>query len=564
MAIAMEVARVKEVRYEKRLLVIKFGGPHFTSGLRIVKTLDGRSFDSQTKTWEAPATKRNVSILKENDFDFMGSAIKIKEKKAIVKKDVKIDESQLKGLRTYQKRCVEWLEERGGVGLIGDDMGLGKTIESIAYLKLHKELRPALIVCQQTMKLKWAREIKKWTGEDAVVLYHLKPSTPPPAPFYVINYDILGRLAKGKRKSSKNPPRMVTRCWVNALSKLKPKALIGDEVQMISNQNTARAQGFIRLRKFASVKAFIPASGTPIKKGPKQFFTVLNLLDNATFSNRYKYYFRYCDPIHNGFGWEFNGATNTRELHELIRPLMIRRLKKDVLAELPKKQRICIPLELDPLEEKRYKQADKEFMKWVREHIRNKKENKNKMEKLKQLAYIAKRNSVFQWIDEYLEGGKKLVVYTFHKKVMDDMMWRFGKIAVKCDGRTSAEEKQAAEDRFQTDGSCRMFVGQMIAASNGLTLTAAPAVAIVEFAWLAMDHEQAEDRINRLTQEADSITAYYLIANGTIEEDIMELIETSNVNVYSVLDGKTPKKFFNGDILTGMMKKMAKKVGVVF
>jgi len=118
-------------------------------------------------------------------------------------------------------------------------------------------------------------------------------------------------------------------------------------------------------------------------------------------------------------------------------------------------------------------------------------------------------------------------------------------------GRTlSTGQQQAAVDRFQIDPECRLFVGNIKAAGVGLTLTAASDVAFLEFAWTPGDHEQAEDRCHRIGQN-DNVVAWYLIAEDTIDESIVDLLEQKRSIVDQVTDGK------DGDLKFGLLDELA-------
>ena len=126
------------------------------------------------------------------------------------------------------------------------------------------------------------------------------------------------------------------------------------------------------------------------------------------------------------------------------------------------------------------------------------------------------------------------------------------------------KDRQDAIDRFQKDGNCKIFIGQILAAGVGITLTAANAVVFIELgAWSPSDYEQAEDRIYRIGQKADSVTAYYLIAPGTIEEDMAILLTEKYKTIKKVLDNKDNQDIFDtknqDNLLNDILKKFMGK-----
>jgi SWI/SNF-related matrix-associated actin-dependent regulator 1 of chromatin subfamily A len=425
----------------------------------------------------------------------------------------------------------------------------GKTAQAIGYLAVNPTLRPALIVCPASLKLNWVNEIRKWgLGRERIqILSGRKPDGLFRSDIFIINYDILGY-----NQVIDEEQEIVG--WYEILSDIDLKVIISDEAQFISNHKAIRTKAFKRLAKNIPHKIFL--SGTPIKNCPAEFFTVLNLLDKKSFPNRWQYLNRYCGPNSNGYATTFKGLSNEKELYRLIYPLMIRREKKDVLKELPPKQKIIVPMECDPVQLRYYEQANSEFKEWVKEAQKSL-SIKEHIEGLKQLAYMAKRNAVIKWIKDYLTSGEKLVVGAWHTRVLDDLEKEFGDISVRMDGSTPANKRQEVVDRFQNDDKIKLFIGNLKVAGVGITLTAASATATIELLWGPGDHDQFEDRVHRIGQEADSVLAYYLVAPDTVEEDIIDIIQEKAKMLGQVLDGES-REFVDDNVLNDLLKRMKK------
>ena len=550
---------MKVVELDHNILVIKFQvpTPEFYPLLNAVKNgVDGRSWDPATRSWRAIASEKNMTFLKGLGFQFSPAAearmappppsTKVHHIGTAVKDlaHTTIDETKLKGFFPFQVEGVRFLESREGSGLIGDEMGLGKTVQALGYLKLHPDIRPALVVCPATVKYVWVDAARQWAGfrKSEIHIFSSRDAMKPRVarPIYVINYDIL-------------------KDWEEVIEQLGIRIIVGDEVQYVSNDKALRTKSFVRLAKQINKKVFL--SGTPIKSYPVEFFTVLNLLDPHTFPNRWKYQERYCDPKHNGFGWTFKGASNQEELRELITPLMIRREKAEVLPELPPKLKQVVPLDCDEVELKAYADASDVFKQWVKDNINRKSsaEAKNQVEHLKQLAYLAKRNSVLRWIKEFLATGHKLVVFCIHKHVMDDIEAAFKDQAVRIDGHVKVEDREGIVKRFQTDPSVRLFIGQSVAAGVGITLTVASSVGFIEYPWTNADLDQDADRCHRIGQK-DTVNIYYLTANGTIENKIIRHLDTNRGVVRKLLDGKEVE---DCDLLESLLDDYMKDEGEV-
>jgi len=452
-------------------------------------------------------------------------------------------------LRPFQRQGVKWIESVNGIGLLADEMGLGKSAQAISYIYINPELRPVLVICPASIKINWSKEIIKWSGEESLLLYGKKSSHVANYPWYIINYDILAEEIKIANKKV-----LKDTSWIYKLASLGIKAIIIDECQAIVNPSAVRSKAVVTLKKILPNVKFIALSGTPIKNRPKEFFTILNLLAPKIFSNRWRYLHKFCNPKYNGFGWTFDGATKMDELQELIKPLMLRRLKEDVLKDLPPKQRIIIPLETDKVALQNYIDATIQFKLWVQDHIDNKLDLQINIDRLKQLAYLAKRNGCIKWLEEYLDSGNKLVIATYHKNTLDDLYNHFKKISVCIDGSITGEKRQSAVDTFQKDDKIKFIFIQILCAP-GLTLTKANATCTVEFSWSPSDHFQLEDRVHRISQEADSVFAYYLIAPKTIEENIISLIDEKQEVLGKLFDGKEKDKIFNqNNIMQNILK----------
>ena len=518
---------------------IKITFPFNYNDLDTIKSIPGRKFHKeQVPFWTAPLSIEAISILRVTDFEIDQSILDWEQSlTGNVEEIQNVDINLPDGLYDFQKKGVQFLHSKGGRGLIADEMGLGKTIQALGYLYANPDKRPAIVICPAAVKMNWVREAEKWIpGEEIWVPSGKKPFNPPKKiSLFVINYDILPE-------------------WVDKLTAQKPVTVIADECHYFKNNKAKRTKAVKKLAK--QVEHFIALSGTPIVNRPIEFYNAITAIEPGVFPSFWKYAEKYCDLKHNGFGWDFGGAKNTDELHDkLVNTIMLRRKKSDVLSELPAKQRAIVPMEITNYKE--YQKVEKDFIGWVQE-TRGKEAAKKasnaemlaQIEALKQAAIKGKMKASINWIKDFLEVDGKLVVFCTHRSTVDILMEEFGNIAVKVDGST--QDKQAAVDTFQDDDSIRLFVGNIKAAGTGITLTAASNVVFLELGWSPGDHDQAEDRIHRIGQEADAITAWYLLAQNTIEEEIAQMLDKKRKILDQVLDGKQPDQ---ESLLTELIKK---------
>lgn len=437
----------------------------------------------------------------------------------------------------YQSVGVRMIKEFKGRALLADEMGLGKTLQVLLYLRKHCPPGPVVIVCPAHLKENWKREARTHVGLSSIILHKMKP----PAGgirrrncLYIINYDILDGRGRGVNKG-KN--------WVEELQELKPVAVVADECHAISNRTAKRSKAVMSLCR--DVKRVIMVSGTPLTNVPAELFPALHILLPKRFPAFHPYAVKYCAPKRKPWGWEFKGATRLPELHRRLRKwCMIRRLKKDVLKELPSKSRYIVPITLEDKAMKEYDEAADNFLVWMQKTYPTKAKSAAMAAKLVQLGYLKRLASelkipaMFAWIDSFLsETDEKLIVFGIHKKILAALHDRYRKQCVLVDGTVTGRDRQKAVDQFTHKEKTRLFLGNMKAAGTGWNGTVASTVLFVEFGWTPGDHTQAEDRPHRIGQKGN-VKAYYLAAAGTIEEHLCEILQEKQQNLDHTLDGK--------------------------
>jgi SWI/SNF-related matrix-associated actin-dependent regulator 1 of chromatin subfamily A len=538
--------------------------PYSAETVAAVKEFPNRKWSKDQRRWETPLTIDTVEALLKMKFEVDPKAVVwFKEQIAEVKKE----DFSIPGLRAnlyeYQKEGIAFIDKKNGRALVGDEMGLGKTLQALGWLQLRKDITlPAIVVCPASLKLNWAREALKFTELEPVLISGRKKTfTTFPGgnrqDLYIINYDILHEKrecpdCKGAKKihglkckkcnGKGNVPGLDS-----VIKSLNIKTAIFDEVHYCKSNSTGRSIAGIELSTHA--KYVITLSGTPIVNRPIEFYNAIQMTNNKILPTWWQYTKRYCDRKHTGFGWDVSGASNTEELHQkLTRSIMIRRLKKDVLPQLPTKIRTVVPMEVNL---KKYDEIITAAKKELKD-AEKKAEHLVIIEKAKQAVVELKMGMALEWIQDFLDNGQKLVVFAEHQTVINQIYTHFGSRAVRVYGGTSQKERQAAVDAFQNNPSIDLFIGSK-SAKEGLTLTAASSTCFLELWWVSGDHDQAEDRVHRIGQEADSVTAYYLLAAGTIEEDIAEMLDRKRKVVTAVLDGKDVEE---ESMLVGLMNKI--------
>jgi len=505
-----------------------------------MRTIPGRKYYPDGKYWSAPLHLSIIQNLKEWGFELDDGLIKFLHQASETESRLEIESVQIPGLLKelfpFQKKGVAFIEQNRGRALVADEMGLGKTVQALGWLQLHPNKRPVIIVVPASLKLKWKQEVLNWLPNPRVQVlsgtspYRVKGN------IIIINYDIVYS-------------------WLETLKSLNPQVIITDECHYYKSNKAKRTKAIKVLGK--GVPHIIALSGTPIVNRPIEAYNAIKMISPMLFPDRWKFAERYCGSHYDGFGWNFNGATHKLELHErLTSTIMIRRLKSEVLTELPPKMYSYVPLTLD--NESEYAFARDHFIQFISstrgQYAARKASNAEVITQimtLRQVAVKGKLAQVKNWIEDYLESTDKLVVFAIHKFVIDDIMKAFGSIAVKIDGSVAMEKRNEAVQKFQNDPKIRLFVGNIQAAGVGLDLTAASNVCFIELPWTPGELAQAEDRCHRIGQK-DNVTVHYLLASDTIEYEIAELLDSKKKVLNAVLDGQdTPED----SLLTELIRK---------
>lgn len=425
--------------------------------------------------------------------------------------------------KPYQKDGVEDIECFEGRALLADEMGLGKTLQALWFRARNPQISPTVIVTPAHLKYQWEREAAVHTD----LRYDIAEGrTPPKHPHHrrdgiIINYEIL-------------------HWWLPYIKEhVKPKSVFLDEVHFISNPKAKRSAAVRKLCK--NIDSVVAMSGTPLVNRPAELWHTLHVIRPDLFPSFWSFAHEYCKPRLKRWGWDFSGSNNLPQLHKLLKTyLMVRRLKSDVLTDLPAKIRSVVPIEISDIAE--YRRATDNFLSWLRVKDAAAAARARNAEKLTQVGYLLrlagklKCKAAVTWINNYLtESDEKMLVFGKHQQMIRALEKKIDAKHVTIDGNVGKRERQNRVDQFNGDPNTRVLIGSE-AAITGLNLTAASTVIFTELFWRPGDHTQAEDRIHRIGQENTS-WIYYLVANGTIENRLCELIQGKQEVLSSVLDG---------------------------
>ncbi|KAJ7955342.1 SWI/SNF-related matrix-associated actin-dependent regulator of chromatin subfamily A-like protein 1 [Quillaja saponaria] len=447
-------------------------------------------------------------------------------------------------LLAFQREGVRFILQHGGRALLADEMGLGKTLQAIAVTACIRDSWPVLILTPSSLRLHWASMIQQWLnvppsdilvvlsqcggsnrGGFTVVSSSTKNSIHLDGLFNIISYDVVPKLQ-------------------NILMASEFKIVIADESHFLKNAQAKRTTASLPVIKKAQYAILL--SGTPALSRPIELFKQLEALYPAVYKNVHEYGNRYCKG---GIFGIYQGASNHDELHNLMKAtVMIRRLKKDVLSELPMKRRQQVFLDLADKDMKQINALFRELQ-VVKAKIKScqsreeveplKFTEKNLINKIYTESAEAKIPAVLDYLGTVIEAGCKFLIFAHHQPMIESVHEFLIKKKVGCiriDGSTPATSRQALVTEFQEKDSLKAAVLSIRAAGVGLTLTAASTVIFAELSWTPGDLIQAEDRAHRIGQ-VSSVNVYYLLANDTVDDIIWDVVQSKLENLGQMLDG---------------------------
>jgi superfamily II DNA or RNA helicase len=400
---------------------------------------------------------------------------------------------------------------------IADEQGLGKTVEALAAIEADGAF-PAIVVCPASLKLNWEREAARWLPHRSVALLQGKGGVPPSADITILNYEIVAAHR-------------------DALVRRRPQALVLDESHLAKNPRAKRTQAVRRLAAALPTNGLrLALTGTPVLNHAEELISQLRVIGRL-------------EDFGSGarFARQFQGPLLEERLHwHLRRTCFVRRLKQEVLPQLPAKRQVVVPVALD--NEASYRLAEEDVIAWLREQPLDLSELDAKIARvlraerlaqlttLQRLAAKGKLHAALAWIHDFLASGEPLVVFARHVEVQEAVLERFSD-AAHLMGRDAVPAREATVRAFQSGDGPQLLVAATRVAAQGFTLTRASNVAFLELEWTPAMHDQAEDRLHRIGQR-DAVTAWYLLAAGTIDEAMAELVARKRGIVGAVTDGR--------------------------
>lgn len=484
--------------------------------------------------------------------------------------------------KPYQKAGVAYMTQRKDT-LVADEPGLGKTIESLGFIN-YVRAKKVLVVCPATLALNWRFEAEKWlvdsyrffmpkTGEDAV------PETSPDERLVVItNYEKTIGLSRGGNHTDTILSQSLRRPWDVA---------IFDEAHALKNPDSQRSQVVLgEDGLYENSKRSLFLTGTPIENRPIEIWPIAAALCPARFGDWWDFARRYCGLHQEMRGpvperivrpdgsfkiedrrrkiWVADGSANHSELQQRLRTsFMIRRLKGDVLPELPPKRRQLIVMSGDDLNWGRFP----ELLRWKTIHETEFNEAMARLEAAKTMAEyraavkmldvisvpftetsdirhksaLLKLPACLKLADEMIAAGglESLVIFAHHRDVLEKIHEHYGEKSCVIYGDTPMSERMPIVNRFQ-EKKHQIFVGGLKAAGTGITLTRASTLIFFESDWNPATMSQAEDRLCRIGQKK-MVHVIHPVLNGSLDANMVR-ITTLKQNVIDKMLDEIPEE----------------------
>ena len=510
-----------------------------------VRQIPGRRFDGAKKVWIVPARSRvdlERMIYQIRQFENI-NWVNGTEKK---EEDIAYDIPELPDLTVpHNLKIQPYPYQLKGIArglqlkrfMNCDEPGLGKTLQSIATINL-ADAFPCLVVCPSSLKINWLREWEKFTDKKAMILTDKVRDTwtfffqTGMHQVFIVNYESLKKyfVQRIKKAEGWTLRDVEFRNSINLF-----KSVIIDESHRCKSASTQQAKfckGICTGKEWV-----IELTGTPVVNRPKDLIPQLAILDRMNDFGGYKPFVdRYCSGQRE--------ASNLRELNfNLWKYCMFRREKSLVLTDLPDKIRQVNTCEIT--NRKEYMDAERDLIMYLQKY---KDADDDKIAKamrgevmvriniLRQISARGKVRDVIEFVKDFRENGKKIILFCSLHEVVDQLK-RYFPTAVSVTGRDSQDEKQRAVDAFQNNPKADIIICSIKAAGVGLTLTASSNVAFVEFPWTYADCCQCEDRAHRIGQK-DSVTCYYFLGRRTIDEKVYRIIQEKK-SIANAVTGST-------------------------
>lgn len=515
--------------------------PYHQQMIEIFKSISSRSYDAVQRRWSFALSSHNELMQKLKPLrpdvlvaEIPSYVLRVFQTASEEEYEVSLSGIDCKleqALLPFQKEGVCTAIRRNGRLLIADDMGLGKTIQSIAVACYFREEWPVLVVAPSSVRFTWKESFLHWMpslkDDEVTVLVTGSDKVDKDHQVVITSYDLLSRK-------------------VNDLCN-KFRIVILDESHFIKSNKAARTKACQKV--IAKAKRVLLLTGTPALSRPIELYTQICAVRPKFFPSIQEYGIRYCNGKVTQWGWDYSGSSNMQELQLLLeKSIMIRRLKSDVLSQLPAKQRQVVVL--DPSTVKTHDKVLKHMAKEMQNEQIQGMQRRGVLLTYFRETGLHKSKAICKYVEDLLESDQKFLCFAHHHCVIDAVCELLDKKScshIRIDGKTSPETRKMLCDKFQYNDMCKVAVLSITAANAGITLSSASLVVFAELFWNPGILTQAEDRVHRIGQQ-NCVIVQYLVAKGTADDYIWPLVR-NKLNTLSKA-GLSKDNFYDVDLKT--------------
>lgn len=524
------ITDIKVVKSHKLKVYVNENGtitlsPSNKSLTQIFCSLEGTVYDLKKNEWRISHTDyiKIRKVLKANKFvftDIPKGVLNILDRQ-IPTKYYDLNGPIYDKMFSFQRDSMTFALNRGGRVILGDDMGLGKTIQALGIAYFYKMEWPLLIISPASLLDNWADSCQQFLSIEAKVV---RAKTDFGEHVSIISYDISSKFA-------------------DIIKLLNFGVIIVDECHYLKSTTSKRTKNLLPILQNAS--RLILMSGTPAVSRPLELFTIFQAIDKSIFPTFSEYGMRYCNGRRIRHYYDYKGCSNAEELNFLInRYYMIRRLKDDVLSQLPPKSRRQIIIKCNT-------RCDIKNLQLIGDNV------EQTVTSLYRDAAAVKLDPVKLYIETILEKNIKCIIFAHHNVMMEGLseFLKDKKVKfIKIDGTVLSSHRHKLVKDFQNNPDITVALLSITACSTGLTLTSAKLVIFAELYWNPGTLLQAEDRIHRIGQNS-SVDIHYIVCKGTVDEYVWPVL-MKKLNVLQSL-GIGDNQLKNADVTKINSRKTA-------
>ena len=489
--------------------------PFERSSLNLLRSIPRAWFDREDVCWK-------VSLKIEDRFRLLEVAeqlqLKIPEELKVSSKQKKIAEDS--GLYGFQVKGVDWLS-RGKYRLLADEMGLGKTVQTLMALPNKTK---CLVVAPAAVKFNWKEEVQRWRPDLNPIVISGSDNFrfPSEGEVVIVNYEILPKYLEPKKKTATSKSWDVKVFWPN--DEIKKNAseinLIIDEAQRVKNYKTQRSK---RVRGLCmNVKSVWALTGTPLENKPQDLYGILDALQmQMQVFGGWNRFVKLMNGHQDGWGG-YTWGDPSPLVPDLLRRVMLRRKRHDVLPDLPNKTYSDIKVDL-PSNLKGY--MDDLWDEWGNVIKDKKLPPFERFSEIRNKLATSRIHDLIDLVEDHEEENVPLVVFSAHVEPLNKISERDG--WEKITGATSAERRQQIVNEFQA-GNLKGVAVSIKAGGVGLTLTRAWKAVFVDLDWVPGANQQAEDRICRIGQESQKVEIVRMVSDHVMDIHVRDLIHLKN------------------------------------